>query len=68
MNCLTILLIFVIVFVLWFWCSTNKIEDYWTLPFAGGDVRTFTPDPRRIEGPIGEVLDEVDMDEGDYPI
>ncbi len=71
MNCLIILLIFVIVIVLWFGYSTNESENYWTLPFAGGDVRTFAPDPRKIEGPVGRVMDEVDMDkgdEGDYPI
>lgn len=42
-------------------------EKYWSLPFAGGDVRTFASDPHRIEGPIGRVMDETDASSG-YPL
>ena len=53
-------------------CSLKcgSAEGYWSLPFAGGDVRTFAPDPHRIEGPLGYAMDEADMSEenGDYPI
>lgn len=51
-------------------CNSST-EGYWSLPFGGGDVRTYAPDPHRIEGPLGRALDESDMgegDSGDYPM
>lgn len=58
----TIVLILVIVLILGLaLCGQKYREGYWSLPFAGGDIRTYAPDPHRIEGPLGYALDQVDM-------
>jgi len=49
-------------------CGSNS-ETYLSLPFAGGDVRSYQPDPKMIEGPLWRAMDSADMNEGvgDYP-
>ena len=49
-------------------CGGGITEGYWTLPFGGGAVITDVPDPQRIEGPVGRVMDETDMNDGGYPL
>ena len=70
---ITILLVLIIVVVLLYMASSYKLtcgqnnENYLSLPFAGGDIRTYSPDPHRIEGRLGRAMDESDMS-GGYPL
>lgn len=72
-NGVSLLLIFILIGVLLYICSSCQMkcgpssEGYWSLPFAGGDVRTYAPDPKKIEGKLGHAMDETDMG-GGYPL
>lgn len=39
-------------------------ESYMSLPFAGGDIRTYAPDPHRIEDKLWRTMDEEDSSQG----
>jgi len=72
-DSVSLILILVLVGVLLFAFSSCQLtcgsssEGYWSLPFAGGDIRTYAPDPKKIEGKLGEAVDEADMS-GGYPL
>ena len=71
-----ILVIIVIVVVLFFAFSRCKIkcgcsseERYYSLPFAGGAIRTYGPNKPRIESGLWKSMDQTDEGVGNmYPL
>lgn len=47
--------------------SKGNMEGYWSLPFGGGEVRTYAQDPHKIESPLGIAMDEQD-DNSTWPL
>lgn len=71
-----ILVIVVIAIVLFFVfskckmkCGCSSDERYYSLPFAGGAIRTYGPDKPRIESGLWQSMDQVDEGVGnEYPL
>ena len=68
-----LILVLLLIFFIFSSCSSKcciSEEGYWSLPFAGGDVVTDYPDPRRIESPLWKAMDQTDMsdEDDDYPV
>ena len=66
-SLIVLLLVLVAVVVCAHLMCNRSSEGYWSLPFAGGDIRTYAPDPHRIEGKLGRAMDETDIS-GGYPL
>ena len=52
-------------------CINSKQKEKYSLPFVGGDIRTFTSNQHRINSPLYSEMDKIDEDAGwessDYP-
>ena len=56
-----VIVLIVAVFVVWLLSGMcGKDEGYMSLPFAGGAVRSYAPDPHRIEDQLWRDMDEDD--------
>jgi len=68
----TIILLIILFLMLWYIFFRDGKEGYWTLPFAGGDVRTFGPEQHKISSVMRNEMSAYDMDLGpdgsDYPL
>ena len=71
-NTQVIIIVLVLIGLLFLFSSCSLkcgSENYLSLPFAGGDVRTFQKDPHMIEDPLWREMDSLDTSQGmgDYP-